>query len=1841
MEGGRQLLRMQEEEAANSNFVMERLGMDPEANTLPSARFLSPEVESIRQGAIRIRRDKRHKEILDEQWQPFEDFQNQVYDSYRFRNAGLIQRFGPDMTPEETQKFMEQSRPITVDPNEVANLRQALVKLDNELKAELGPKYSVFTHPQTRKLAAWMNREVGDGLPGYFRSGEQPVPMGVKATEIADSAATAIMDLGLAMMDRLSGGDGEAWWARPTNYIEDENGRPVYNGGRLTFASTLVGLRAHMWGQDVQRAVGQYQKAQEWEQAQRGGINRLIHTTAAIAPSVMVVGGLAGKAMAGGAQMMRGLTWLATGGRVAHMTGKSQKIVRVLSNTSGAMAGNGLMEMTLFGDPEGAAKAFWHGALMAPVYLGLGWMGTGTSRWLQQKKMPRRMADSIGGAMEGLGFGTVELAGMKPLWRFLQDPTEENWHWFTDVVGPNMLAMMLLKGARRRTPFDAMTEEILRGRREVEQYLEGAPTRELETIAAELEGRRAAREEAGVPRETQERLERVSMEERKARGVRPQEALEKARERRVLERDVRRRERGIGVSVTERRERREELRRMGETKEYETALERGRRAELERELAEIEKEQAERPSPAKEYFAEKTQLERDRLMREEKARTEELERRKRQLRVDIEEKKARVERRKVEAEGLAIPEQYFRLKTQMERDIFMAEERRRTAELAEERARPELEKLRAEGPTPENRARLLELMEETGMRLVGKAAETLGAEWAKVSREPAFRQKMEERRRVEELAPPEEERVYMRRSPEEERSRAEFARQIEAGREPRVEAQPIRASDVILSVQGFAGETLKLPIRKGVPKWMKAYGYLATREDLARLEGIRDISTALHEWAHFLQKKTVGLGTRLKNAMADLQMQELAQVFNPKNAKEARGEGWAEFWAREMLDDPNLALEFPHLHKEMMEFMAAQPEGILQHYLRIKRDVRDYIDQGAEQRMRMGVVTADDPTSPYEKRVRGSLTDRILRALDESILHDVSEMRKAEEEFLGVPADRPISFSPTRLLDAYRMTATRITESFMRFGIISPVTGQQMHKGLREVFRPFTTPAMKEDLMMYLVARKADEMQRRGMRSGFYRPDVLATLERTVLRTPQVVDATRHIKGFWDSMVDWGVEMGSYTEAEGKRIKEAWTMYVPFQRLVGGPAGRPRKERKTVPGEIKRIRGGAEEIRDPFDAMVDLTRSIVARGQQSTTLKSLYKLHLSQEGIGGMVTTVERDAVPKNVALKDVMDAIRREVPAGEEGEFKTISENLRDLFAGEEGPDPTITLFTQSAFPRGDKWVFAFVPKFTEAEIAAEKNPKVALKMYQENGKLKWLEVDPKVYDSLVGIDQPVSRALDAMPAPVAAMLTAPSRLVRLGATGISPAFTVANMLRDIRTFPLYTKKPKPWHWIPYAATADFIHYFGKMTQENPAWVQFQALGGEATTFFGVEMRKGRPAKQLFDIKSTNAREVAGKVIGQTMDFLSKPEQVLRFTEFSRVREQALSEGKSLWEANLMGLEASKEVTVNFTRGGAIARGLNQVIPYLNPGIQGRRKFIRSLLGQDGKRAQLQLISRGMADIGAFTALVYLMHGHEEWYQDLPDWKRINNWNFRIPFTEQIVSIPKPFEPGMIFSVPFEIGLDVAMDRDPINTKEALWDISKGFFNDFSFMPAFAGPLLESAINYSFFYGREIIPDWMEDNRLPKDRFFSYTTETAKGLGAFFGVSPAKIEYWLSQQTGGLGLKFMRALDFLTQTESYTRAQPSAALGLGFGRFLSRQHQRSKVVETIRELEAELKQKAGSGEITDEELGMQAAVNAARQQITELNRLRQEGLITREEADRQAYEIAAPVVRQYREEVR
>ncbi len=1832
MEGGRRFLRQQEDEAAASNAVMESLGVDPETNLTPAARFLSPEIESIRQGAVRIRRDRRHKEVLDEQWQPFADFEQQVYKSYRWANAGKISMFGPNMTPEQTQKFMEQATPVTVDPNEVANLRQTLVKLDNELKAELGPTYSVFTHPKTRRLAAWMNREVGGGMPGYFQSGEQPVPGSVKATEILDSSATAVMDLGFSMMDRLSGGDGEAWWARPTNYIEDEDGRPIYNGGRMTFASTLVALRADMWDQDIQRAVGQFQKSQEWEQAQRGGINRLIHTTASIVPSVMVAGPLAGASMRAGAQTMKGLTWLATGGRVADMSDKAQKIIRVLGNTSGAMAGNGLMEMTLFGHPEGAAKAFYHGALMAPVYLGLGWMGTGSSRWLQQKKMPRRMADSVGGAMEGLGFGTVELAGIKPLWRFFQDPSEENWGAFTDVIGPNMLAMMLIKGAHRRTPFDTMTEEILGARKEAEKYLEGTPTRELETIEADLEARRAQREERGVPRETQERQERVMTEEREARGVRPQEAVEKAQERRELEQEVRRRERGIGVSETERRQRRHELRKAQETGEYEVAEERGARRGLERRLEEVEKEQRERPSPAAEFFEEgKSQLERDRIIMEEKARTEKFERQKRQLRVDIEEKRARARRRKIEAEGMTIPEQYFAQKSQLERDIFMREERAQ----AQERGLPEIERLRTQGATPANRKRLLQLMDEAGMELVGKAAETLGREWGKVGKDPAFLRELAKRRAG---APPEEAEggeepdiLEERRTPEEERTRAEFARQIVAGTDPKPGAQRTRASDVVLSIQGFKGEPLKVPIRKGIEKWRKAFGYLDTREDLIRTKGIRDISNHLHEWAHHLMSKTVGFKWKPSNAAADLELRELAQVFNPKSTAKARSEGWAEFWARELLDDPNLALEYPAIHKEMMAFMNAQSEGVVQHYLRIKRDVRNFIDQGAEERVRAFVVTADDPTSPYEARIRGSLKDRILNALDRELLHDISEMRKAEKEFLGDPEDRPITFSPTRMLDAFRMTATRSTEAFMRYGIVSPVTGEKTHPGLRTAFKPFNTKAKKEDLMLYLVARKASELWDAGIQSGLMPPDFLATMERTAARTPEVVNATRHIKGFWDALVDWGVEMGSYTETEAERIKGRWGMYIPFQRLVGGPAGQSKKERRTVPGEIKRIRGGEVEIRDPFDAMVDLTRSIISRGHQTTTLKSLYKLHLSTSGLGGMVTVVERDAVPKNVALKDVLNALEKEVPEGEAGKFG----ELRDLFANDEG-DPSITLFTQAAFPRGDKYVFPFIPKFTEAEIVAERDVDVAKKMEQENGKLKWLEVDERVYQSLVGIDQPVAQLLDKLPGPLKTFLTAPARAVRLGATALSPAFTIANALRDIRTFPLYTKERKWWHWIPYAATADFVQHMGKMTESNDAWVQFQALGGEATTFFGVEVRRGRAAKQLFDIESSGVKETAGKLLGQMMDILSKPEQVLRFTEFSRVRERALSEGKSLWEANLLGLEASKEVTVNFTRGGALARGLNQIIPYLNPGIQGRRKFVRTLLGHDGKGPQMQLWTRGIADIGAFTALVYLMHGDEEWYQDLPDWKRINNWNFRIPFTEQIVSIPKPFEPGLVFSVPFEIGLDVAMGRDPMDTKEALWDITKGFFNDFSFMPAFAGPTMEAAINYSFFYGREIVPDWMEENRLPKDRFFSYTTETAKGLGAFLGVSPAKIEYWLSQQTGGLGLKFMRTLDWITQTESYTREQPSAIVPIA-SRFLSRQHQRSKAVETVRNLEAELKQKAGSGDITSAESSMQPAINRARQQITEVNRQRQAGTLTREEADRRSFEIAQPIVEQYR----
>ena len=393
-EGADKLYRQQLLLGAGSNAAQMTSGQDP-MQPMPQAMSLMPDVEAMRQRLIMRERDQDVEDILTEEgWELAQAWEQDVYNRYDSHNRNLTVFETPDMTDEERAAMQKQMRPLTIPPEEIAEQDQRLAKINARMK-EIDQSFSVFTHPKTKRLAEWMMREANPQTPHYFvRGGEAGgspsllMHLGVAA----DEAGTSVMDLSFKLWDVLTGGGGEAFWSRPTNYTVREGGRLVHNGGRLMASNVIhqMMMGAFYSEPEIKADWDKMRHSREWYEEQRGPLGGIITGAAYLLPQVRVIGGAIGMGMKWGSATTKGLGWMATAGRWEGWSERMQKITSIVGGTAGAAAGSGAVEMALFGNPQGLAKAFWHGALMAPVYLAFGAGGGALQRMMQRRSMPTK-----------------------------------------------------------------------------------------------------------------------------------------------------------------------------------------------------------------------------------------------------------------------------------------------------------------------------------------------------------------------------------------------------------------------------------------------------------------------------------------------------------------------------------------------------------------------------------------------------------------------------------------------------------------------------------------------------------------------------------------------------------------------------------------------------------------------------------------------------------------------------------------------------------------------------------------------------------------------------------------------------------------------------------------------------------------------------------------------------------------------------------------------------------------------------------------------------------------------------------------------------------------------------------------------------------------------------------------------------------------------------------------------------------------------------------------------------------------------------------------------------------
>jgi hypothetical protein len=250
------------------------------------------------------------------------------------------------------------------------------------------------------------------------------------------------------------------------------------------------------------------------------------------------------------------------------------------------------------------------------------------------------------------------------------------------------------------------------------------------------------------------------------------------------------------------------------------------------------------------------------------------------------------------------------------------------------------------------------------------------------------------------------------------------------------------------------------------------------------------------------------------------------------------------------------------------------------------------------------------------------------------------------------------------------------------------------------------------------------------------------------------------------------------------------------------------------------------------------------------------------------------------------------------------------------------------------------------------------------------------------------------------------------------------------------------------------------------------------------------------------------------------------------------IKKGMSEMEATLATLESQ-----NFTKHGfsPSMRMLSTMIPFFNAQITGLNTFISNLSGkslfEDKLGVRATMLKRGAILAGTTMIYAALMQNNEA-YKNATDQDRLNYWFIPLPFFDEPVRVPIPFESGTLFKAIPEALFNLAMSD--AKAKDVLPAVAKLVLGTVPGMsnlglPQGIKPIIEAATNTNLFTMSPI----EGQRQLAKDagqRANTNTTEVSKMFGEALGVSPIMIDHFVNAYTSSAGIALLSMFNPLLQ---------------------------------------------------------------------------------------------------------
>jgi hypothetical protein len=864
---------------------------------------------------------------------------------------------------------------------------------------------------------------------------------------------------------------------------------------------------------------------------------------------------------------------------------------------------------------------------------------------------------------------------------------------------------------------------------------------------------------------------------------------------------------------------------------------------------------------------------------------------------------------------------------------------------------------------------------------------------------------------------------------------------------------------------------LGVPIRYGKTPHPRFGGFFAPLQNLIRSNRAQDFLVVSHEVGHKLDavfgfSKDPAIAAEL-DVLGDPSLSPGSHSSWTKSKSKAYklGEGVAEFTRHWMMDPAKAKKLAP---KTYAAFEAGLDSN--RDYGNTMRTARDdyqtWAGSEAQAKVRAHVVTGNP-----------NKTQMTLRQLTRDLIDDLHILRIVmdDAERLGGKAIRPKDniYMLARLLRG----AYGRADTFVRHGTVDFHTKEvTLGNSFNDILKPIS--GHTADFVDYIVSLRAMELNRQGKETGIPR-DATAAVVKKFENNKLFNDTFEKLKAWQDSLLQYAVDAGLVTRKAAAAMRKLHQDFVPFHRLyeigageegsqAGGHAGGGLN--LGMPGSLRHLGGSPRAIMNPLETMVKNAYVLTTAAEKHWIHTRLARLS-KMKGMGEWVSDV---GAPKE-QVKFELERVRKQL--------EDLGADLTDV------PDESLLSFWRNSrqIPNGNNII-----RVVQGDTA------------------KFYQLKTELYNTFHSLDLEDSTAL-------VRMLAKSADLLRAGVT-LDPGFALgANPFRDAFSSAVVSE----YGLVPFEAMLKGV---AALLNKPKLVAEWSAAGGrnavESAYFNPEALTKFLREKITKEMTPVQRALVQYNPISALKFLTGTLEEATRIGEYETIYKDLIKGGMPEGDARILAAFESRD-RQDFAKGGAKTKSLRQIAPFWNAALQGNVR-----LAQSFKRDFAGTMLRGFTYITLAKLAEQAYNYNDPDYWELPQWRRDLSFNIRYGTDEnghsKFIPLPVPFEAGIIFATLPGRLIQMYKEGGDLHALKGLQNTIGGALLPNPLPPAVMASL-ELMSGYDFFRERGMIPQTVADYA-PDMQFTDQQSLTARHLGELMGVSPIKVDHFISRMTGGLG---------------------------------------------------------------------------------------------------------------------